>query len=216
MSKEMRALKHLSPSTLAPPVWAGKRLLQFVQQLNERCLELLSRMAHADSDGSTHTFIHLHQGLWRRLQAADRRRAARLPFILVDIHFMDPEWWQNAFEISEETSPASETDSLSVKISEQLVTETLMFVWHAVQSDPRSAVVSVGMSKEVSSILARLGAHDIRRVASRCRGEVRPRWWNAPEWWRRLLEAALKESDTALHETHLAAKLMLCGELLSQ
>lgn len=200
----------------APPRWRGVRSLALVHQLNERCLELLSQVAASANTDCPLALVQLHRDLWRNLDATARRLAARLPFVMVDIRFTDLAWWRHAREpVSSGACDAKETASLPPSIGEPLMHETLMFVWHAAQSDARLACLAVGMSRDVSMAIAGMTAQEIRNVASKHSGEVGPRWRDAPEFWRKLLVAAQGGDENALADVHLHAKLLLSGELLA-
>jgi hypothetical protein len=200
----------------SPPRWKGVRSLALVQQLNERCLELLSQVATSKDCHCPLEILHLHRELWRGLDATARRRAARLPFVMVDIRFTDIAWWQQVREpTSNDAFDARNTAQLPQNIAEQLVHETLMFAWHAAQSDPRIACLTIGMSSEVSAVIAGMTAREIRDVASKHGGEVAPRWRESPELWKRLLLAAQRGDEAALADVQLHANLLLSGELLA-
>lgn len=200
----------------APPRWRGARSLALVYQLNERCLELLSQVAASSDADCTLALVQLHRDLWRNLDATARHRVARLPFVMVDIHFTDLAWWRQARQsISSGACDPKHTPFLPREIAEPLMHETLMFVWHAVQSDARLACLTVGMSREVSTAIADMAAQEVRDIASKHSGEVSPRWRDAPELWRELLVAAHSGDRDALADVHLHAKLLLSGELLA-
>jgi hypothetical protein len=135
---------------------------------------------------------------------------------MVDIHFTDIAWWQQVREpVSKDTFDARGPAHLPKNIAEQLMHETLMFAWHAAQSDSRVACLTIGMSGEVSTVIAGMTAREIRDIASKHGGEVGPRWRESPELWRKLLLAAQRGDEAALADVHLHAKLLLSGELLA-
>jgi len=214
MPNESSGKRAAQAAALSPPRWRGARSLELVYQLNDRCLELLSQMAAGNEDDCPLALVNLHRELWRNLDGNARQRAARLPFVIVDVHFTNSRWWQRA------RKPAVPPEVPAVacfptEIGEHLMNETLMFVWHIVQSDSRGAVHIVGMSPDVSAIVAGLSAHELRDIAAQNAGEIEPRWRDSPHWWGALLAAAISDDQLALADIHLQAKLLLCGVLLS-
>jgi hypothetical protein len=74
------------------PLWKGRESLELVHQLNQRCLKLLSDAA---SDSVCEwPAIAQHHELWCALDANTIRRAARFPFLILDLHFTDAQWWR--------------------------------------------------------------------------------------------------------------------------
>ena len=213
MPNESSGKRAAQAAALSPPRWRGARSLELVYQLNDRCLEFLSQMAAGSEDNCTLELVNVHRELWQQLDLNARQRAARLPFIIVDVHFADSRWWNR------ERRPAAQSVAPPVpcfpsEISEKLINETLMFAWHIAQSDSRAASPIVGMSPEVVGIVAGLTAHELRDIASQNAGEIEPRWRASPHWWGALLAAAISDNQVALADIHLQAKLLLCGELL--
>jgi hypothetical protein len=77
----------------SPPQWKGAQTLKQVHALNERCLELLAQLARSERSRSPVDLVNTHRAVWRALNAGARKRAARCPFLLVDVHFQREEWW---------------------------------------------------------------------------------------------------------------------------
>ena len=214
MPNESSGKRAAQAAALSPPRWRGARSLELVYQLNDRCLEFLSQMAAGSEDDCPLALVNQHRELWRQLDTSARQRAARLPFVILDVHFTDSSWWNRARR-PEVQSVAPTAACFPTEIGERLVNETLMFVWHIAQSDSRAASPIVGMSPDVSAIVAGLSAHELRDIAAQNAGEIEPRWRDSPHWWGALLAAAISDNQLALADIHLQAKLLLCGGLLA-
>lgn len=79
-------------SPVAP--WNGAQTLLRVHALNERCLEILAQMARMDRERIGLDIVNLYRSQWRSLNTTGRKCAARTPFLLVDIHLHDADWWR--------------------------------------------------------------------------------------------------------------------------
>jgi len=168
MSSQTSEKRPARDAILSSPRWKGARSLELVYQLNDRCLELLSRVAASPEGQCPLALVNLNADLWPRLEASARRRAARFPFVIVDVHFADSIWWHHARSASTESrADMRATKCFPKEIAEHLMNESLMFVWHAAQSDRRVACLTVGRSPNVSTIVARLSAHELRDIATR-------------------------------------------------
>lgn len=189
----------------SPPRWKGTRSLDLVHRLNERCLELL---AQAACDGEYENSIAMRQELrlWRSLDVATRRRVARLPFVIVDVHFTDIAWWEQVRDPMCGLQREAEVEGRRPSSQgEQLMHETLMFAWHMAQSDRVVSCLIVGMSREVSAAIGGLSTTDIRRIASTFTHDVGPRWGNCPDLWRNLILAAiLLQANNLTNEPYIA------------
>ena len=91
---ESEDTSHEAMSATAPR-WKRRQSLDLVHQLNEHCLELLAGVAAADA-GSELALVSANRDLWAQLRPEARKRAALLPFVIVDLYFADEAWWQRA------------------------------------------------------------------------------------------------------------------------
>ena len=177
---ESEDTSHEAMSATAPR-WKRSQSLDLVHQLNEHCLELLAGVAAADA-GSELPLVSANRDLWAQLGPEARRRAALLPFVILDLHFADEAWWQRA--IAAPASTLHEPDStnwLPSELSERLVQETLMFAWQMARSDRTAAQVSFAMRSTVAAMIGQLTPGQVRvhRIArkprhSRALGAKRP------------------------------------------
>ncbi len=200
----------------SPPRWKGRESLELVYQLNERSVTLL---AHAARSGTSEWLAETpHRVLWSELTTEAIQRAARFPFVILEAHFTDDEWWRAA-----SGEPAGDVIEQSRGLTcwpheeaQQLMSEALVFAWHTAKWDRRVARLSLGMSTGVVGLMAALTPQQLAVISARHWGVLRLRWHDQPDFWTRLLVAARDDDEEALSEIHLHAKLLLSGELLAR
>jgi len=84
----------VSASAMAPR-WKRSPSITLVHQLNEYCLGLLAGLAAAQI-APEYPLVIENRDLWARLNSEARGRAARLPFVILDLHFASEAWWRRA------------------------------------------------------------------------------------------------------------------------
>src|SRR5882762_1506132 len=94
---------HTAASVLNELDAARSRILQPLQHANERCIEMLVQAARGDRKDTFPLVAQLREVL-SQLTPEIRARAARKPYLLVDIQFGNDAWWQ-ALKVSP-TRPA--------------------------------------------------------------------------------------------------------------
>lgn len=202
---------------ISPPssefTWNGLQALGRVHALNERCLELLTQSARQDRQSLA--FVHQSRGLWNALNVTARKRAAQMPFLLIDVHFQEIQWWRGAQSARHaQRQPLAPDTTFKGKPAAELTREALMLAWSTVMMDRRVACLLFGMAPAVSRMIADFGPQDVERIAARYRSHLRPRWHDFPAYWNNLLIAARDDDEAALEECRLHGVLMIGGELL--
>lgn len=202
-------------TTLLPPEWKGAHALRLVRELNERCIESLVQVAHSRQLTTGVEIVDQHRALWRKLDSAARRRAAAASFLLMDVQFLNAEWWRwaRARQNGKPRTPGSHR--LPAKLANELMRETLILAWSTASTDSHTAGLLFGMSPAVAAIFRDLAPHDIEQIAARHKHRLRLRWEEHPSFWRELLAASERADDEALHEIHLYSLQLLGSELLS-
>lgn len=195
----------------SPPRWKGRDSLDLVHQLNERCLKLLSETAATPGAGNWPPVTH-DPALWSKLDAEGIERAARFPFVILDVHFTNERWWREVIEGAD--VPAAPHD-WPADVAGELMQETVIFAWHTAKWDRRVARLSLGMLPAVAESIAALTPRQLATISGQHSGALRMRWHDQPDFWTRLLVAARDGDEEALSEVHLHAKLLLSGELLA-
>jgi hypothetical protein len=193
-----------------PPLWKGRDSIDLAFEINQRFFTLArSLAADTDADGWPLT---QDRELWSQLDAPAIARAARFPFLVLDVHFNRETWWCEVIDGSGASAPPQ---GWPASVSEHLMSETLVFAWHTAKSDWRVARLSLGMVPAVAELIAALTPQHLASIAAQHSGALRLRWTDDADFWTRLLTAARNGDEKALADSHLHANLRLSGELLA-
>jgi hypothetical protein len=208
MSKpKTKSIVHRPP---LPPLWKGRDSLDLAFEINQRFFRLASDLAaNADADAWP-----LTQGreLWSQLDTQTIARAARFPFVILDVHFTRETWWR---EVIDGSGAPALPHVWPASVSEHLMSETLVFAWHTAKSDWRVARLSLGMMPAAAQLIAALTPQHLASIAAQHSGALRLRWADDLNFWTRLLVAARDGDEEVLADIHLHAALRLSGELLA-
>ena len=199
---------------MAPHRWRSARILEAVCQVNEHLVSALSELARHETVSTA--VVAQNRDALRQMEAASCKRAARIPVLLLDLHFHSADWWHTAVGLNGGTYPATAgASSLPVDLAAELTRETLIVGWLAVRETPQSANLLFGMSGAVADLLGALSAQQLDRVAVRKSHELQVRWQHNQEFWQRLLAAGRSGNAEELCETHLFGLQLLGGEVMS-
>lgn len=195
--------------------WKGQPALRRVHALNARCLEVMVLLARGERELIVLPIVDGHRGLWRGLNEGARTLAARTPFLLMDVHFQDAEWWRWTKDSrNNRRRKIVLRAAFGGKTAGELMRETLMLAWSTVALDRGAATILFGMTPAVVSAITELDPQDVERIAARHSRHLRPRWEDLPAFWCKLLTAAKDGDEAALHEAHLHGIQLLGSELL--
>lgn len=194
------------------PRWTGAQSIALVHQLNEQCVECLCEIALTPSSHALPPFLLHHREHWCRLDGQARRRMAALPFVIVDLCFQDAAWWQCAPE-GRASHSADRTASVgtSLRFSEDLVLETILFARQAVREDRHVAQMLFGMTAGVAEQIAVLSMQRAMAIAGSAGHCLTVRWAEDLESWQDWLIAARSADEEALIALRHHAKLLFCG-----
>ena len=201
-SRELRALPSVSP-------------LEAVQEVNLRCVELLTHVARQGIPETLPLAMALRDVLGQ-LTPDMRARAARRAFLLVDMHFSDPDWWRRvkAYPARVEAAPEGR-GSFPRPAAIQLARSVLTLAWHCVRADRHAANVLLGMHFAVSELIARMSINDIDRIVERHFRHARPRWETRPGIWRKLLLASKTPNIRRAREINVRGLQWIAGALIA-
>jgi hypothetical protein len=192
-----------------PPLWKGRDSLDLAFEINQRFFRLASDLA-ADSDADGWP-LTLDRELWSKLDAQAIARAARFPFLVLDVHFTREKWWR---EVIDGTGAPALAHGWPASVSEHLMSETLVFAWYTAKWDWRVARLSLGMLPAVAQLIAALTPEQLANVSAHHSYALRLRWADESDFWTRLLVAARDGDEEGLADSHLHANLLLSGALL--
>ena len=206
--------KDSSADSLPAWKWTGGETLDFVYASNDRSLQVLQELSARGSE--IFDIVSALRGLWAKLDESARHRAAKCPFLLVEMRFDSVKWWRepkSAPAMSQAPSAAPQA-SFPKEAARELSVEALTLAWHTARSDPRVAAQVLGVSPAVAGIIASLGPRDVQRIALRHSHELRPRWNNNPGFWQQLLLTAIAGNEAFLSEFYLHGLQLLGADLL--
>jgi hypothetical protein len=209
------------PPTLTPDAipWSDAKpmlgtVLRPLQEINERCLELLTQAARGGRTGTFPLVLPLRDLLLEMTPQA-RQRAARNGFLLVDLEFANALWWLSVTGRPGRAAPApGGPGGFHRAAAVQLARATLMLAWHSLRADSGSACM-LGISSAVGEIIASCSLTELDRIAGRGFRYVRPRWEDRPGVWRQLLLSAQQPDVRRLRETNVRAVQLITGELIA-
>lgn len=190
MSKKSAKEEKSTAQPPQPPRWKGTDLMELVYHFNERALTLLKSGLDADAI----------------------RRAARFPFLVVDVHFLEEGWWRSVL-LNPQGVPAAQS-LWPPEIAGKFMSEVLVFAWHTAKWDRQVARLVLGMVPPVVEMVRELTPQQLDAVAGLHSGALKLRWHEDQEFWTKLLNAARDGHEETLADIHLHAKLRLSGQLI--
>jgi hypothetical protein len=203
-----------SAHVMPPHRWRSARILEAVCQVNLHLVSALIEMARLGNVSTD--FVAENADALHSLELTACNRVARMPVLLLDLHFQDEDWWRNATRPNGEYRATTKgAPSLPADYAAELTRETLIVAWLAVHQARQSASLLFGMSDAVASLLGELTPQQLNRVAERSDHELSIRWQMKPDFWRRLLAAGQSANAVDLSEIHLLGLQLLGGELMA-
>jgi hypothetical protein len=199
-----------SRSTAAPRAFPFAAL----QDVNERCLDLLAHAARTSKEPPFSLVASLREPL-RRSTAEGRRVAASRGVLLVDMQFDQRVWWHRALGGPERQSRnGAGSGAFPRQSGIELARATMTLAWNAVQTDRTIAPVVLGMDAEVVNLIASMPLTGLDRFATRHFRRIRPRWADRVEFWRELLSASEAGAGVSMRDLDLKAMRILLADLL--
>ena len=200
----------LSESALLAPGWLRPETLESLLELNEVAFALLAAQAAERCPPAT-TLLTAVTGVWRRLDAVARRRAAACPYLLLDAGFADTQrWGMPAAHVSDvsESAPPFFTVPAALEASRLVFT----YAWHLARTQPAAARLLLGMCAPCAAAISQCSLRQAFALGESHAAWLRPRWSTRPEVWQELLVAAASGEDTALERARLHGLTLLAAE----
>ena len=200
----------LSESALLAPGWLRPETLESLLELNEMAFGLLAAQAAERCPPAT-TLLTGVTGVWRRLDAVARRRAAACPYLLLDAGFADTlRWGMPTAHVGEvrESPPPFFTVPAALEASRLVFT----YAWHLARTQPAAARLLLGMRAPCAAAISQCSLRQAFALGESHAGWLRPRWSTRPEVWQELLVAAASGEDTALERARLHGLTLLAAE----
>lgn len=191
--------------------WLGAATLESLAELNELGLALLADQATAAA-GPPVALLREVGTLWRTLDREARRRAAAVPYLLLDGGFADRERWRQPLpqvaDSARGVAPAFFTVPGTIEVARLLFT----WAWHLARAESAAARLLLGMPAGCATLIAGCTLRQMHGLAERHPQWLRPRWPAHPELWRGLLLAAGSGEPRALARARLHGLTMLAAE----
>jgi hypothetical protein len=192
--------------------WLGPATLESLAELNEMGLALLAEQAAAPA-GPPVALLREVGVLWRTLDRDARRRAAAVPYLLLDGGFGDRERWRRgaAREVADPARglcPAFFTVPGTIEVARLAFT----YAWHLARAEGAAARLLLGMPSGCATLIAGCTLRHMHTLAERHPEWLRPRWPAQAPLWRELLLAAGSGEPRALTRARLHGLTMLAAE----
>lgn len=185
-----------------------------VVEVNEQCLELLVHQARTAPIPPFQLVMDLRDSL-RQMTPERRKRAAARPFLLLDLEFQNPEWWDAVRRYPDKKFRTSSwRGSLPRRSGLPLARATLLLAWQGCRAHLETACILFGMSRAAAEVIIELQLTEIDRIADRRFRHLHPRWQDRPDVWRLLLAAAESPSAASLRRTDIHALALVAAELM--
>jgi hypothetical protein len=187
--------------------------LREVHEVNALCLETLAREARSRRPDTLSLVMQFREAFSAMTPIACLR-IAHCAFLLVDMQFAHPRWWDRAVSSSLGPEPAlPRLGALPRQSATKLARATLMLAWHAVRADRRGAEVLLGIHPSVANILEDLSLDGVDKLVERQYRHARPRWEDHPSVWMQLLEVSRTEDIRRVRDFNLRGLRLIAGEL---
>jgi hypothetical protein len=181
-----------------------------IHELNHQCIELLVRAAWSDSPDLP--LSRQFQASLRNLNPESRLRAAHRAFLLVDIEFMNRDWWSEAHRSASKTIGAGRQGHFPKAAAVQLGRASISLLRHSIHTLGAEASL-LGAHPAVLEIIASLSLSEIERLAERRFRDVRPRWEDRPALWQKLIQSAASPDIRLKRELDLTGLQLLVSDL---
>ena len=188
--------------------------LTSLQEVNERCLELLVYAARADRV-APFSLVFPNRELLLEMTPELRKRAAMHAFLLLDFEFRNVDWWTAVRQFPEKQFRGTAwRNPFPRRSAIPLTRATLMLAWQAIRTGGEKARIVLGMSQRVAEIIGDLQLTELDRIADRRHRHLEPRWGDRPSVWRALLSAASAPEQPAAKRIDAYGLQLLTGDLV--
>lgn len=208
------------PSAQGPTaaIWLSGAPLQAealdgLAELNEQCLELICEQA-ACSNGARPAFITQLEALWATFDAQARRRAARCPFLLVELGFARARVPADlAGEgLRDEPWPRQSGAFFTVPRTIAVTRLVLAYTWHLARMEEVAARLFLGLPPPWIERIHACTLRQVMQLAESQPGMLDPRWPDRVGMWRELLVAAASGEPSALEPVRIRGLQLLAAQ----
>jgi len=192
--------------------WLHTETLEYLAEVNEKCLELLTEQALTRAPPA-HPVLRELADLWRSLDSGARRRAAGCPYLILDAGFADSRRWRSLsrFEVQQRESPYFGT-FFTVARTPDVARLVFTYAWYLARTQSVAARMVLGMPAHCASLLSGCTLGQINEFAHRNVDWLRPRWPARIQVWRDFLATARTGDATALEQVRMHGLQILAAE----
>ncbi|MGA8096260.1 MAG: hypothetical protein WB823_18540 [Steroidobacteraceae bacterium] len=210
----MAARTEIPQSVGVAPAAGGGFSLTSIQEVNERCLELLVYAARTDRI-PPFSLVFPNRELLLEMTPELRKRAAAHAFLLLDFEFRNADWWTAVRQFPEKQFRGTAwRNPFPRRSAIPLTRATLMLAWQAIRTAGEKARIMLGMAEKVAEIIGDLQLTELDRIAERRHRHLEPRWADRPAVWRSLLSVASAPERAATKRVDAYGLQLLTGDLV--
>jgi hypothetical protein len=184
-----------------------------IYEVNRKCIEGLVRLSHR-REAAAWPFVASLRDVLSPMTSATELYAARLGIVLVDLRFMNRDWWQTQGSACVRSRRSTfSRGGWSSATATQLTRLTLVTAWHTLRANSYAACL-FGMTRDVAELISALSLTKIECLVRQLHRHLRPRWEDQPTVWRHLLLAAQTEDMRPQRALCLRSLQLLSGNIL--
>jgi hypothetical protein len=191
--------------------WPATATLESLAEVNEVGLVLLAEQAAAPVAQPAALLREVGR-LWSTLDREARRRAAAVPYVLLDGGFADRERWRRPPAQVADSARGAAPAFFTVPGTTDAARLLFTWAWHLARAEGAAAQLLLGISAGCVSVIAGCTLRHMHSLAERHPEWLRPRWPAHAQLWRELLLAAGSGEPRALARARLHGLTMLAAE----
>jgi hypothetical protein len=177
--------------------WLPADALVSLAELNEACLALLAEQAEARG-ASACPLLRTVRELWGALDGDGRRRAAQVPYLLMDAGFAEPLRWRTSPGPQVGDRPAVYPTFFTVPAAREVARWIFTYAWQLARTEGPSARLLLGLQTPTALLIRQYSARQIQSLGESHPEWLRPRWAARLTFWRELLLTAADGDTPAL------------------
>jgi hypothetical protein len=195
----------------AAAAWLRPAMLASLSELNEACFALLTEQAAARGVAAS-ALLRTVSELWSGLDAAARRRAAGVPYLLIDAGFAEPLRWRGGADPQVGDTQMPYTAFFTVPAVREVARWVFTYAWHLARSEGPAARLLLGLPAPTALLISRYTVRQIQALAESHAGWLKPRWPGRVQAWRELLQGAAGGDSPAFERARRRGVSLLAAE----
>lgn len=195
------------------PIW-DPAVLETLAELNEQMLRTLSTAARGEPRAP---LLRELASSWDALDDPARALLAAGPMLLIDAGLAEPLRWRGGIQsVRDEARAGRGNPYFHDAEGVALMRRVLVLAWHLARANPLVGRVVLGMTAACSMRLASCRLHELEQLAEQQPEWITPRWEHQPQFWRQMLNAAVRSDRTLLRQLRWRGVQLLAASLQTQ